>query len=286
MSAAKTPLGPLIRGGNKLGRGILSKDTLPLLSPELPGGGARRRRPAPSGEPQAVYLPACVNRMFGPLRGDGVQVSFERLCALAGIVLLVPPEIESLCCGTVWSSKGIEPGHDVMREKVLPVLRRHTVNGRLPVVCDASSCSEGFAHYIESDPDASIEVIDAVEFTARHVLPLLEGYPKLDSLTLHQTCSSTQMGLNPALRTVAEAVADQVNVPLDTGCCAFAGDRGLLHPELTRAATRAEAAEVERLGASVHASCNRTCELGLTRATGKPYRHVLEYLAEQVAKGR
>ena len=28
------------------------------------------------------------------------------------------------------------------------------------------------------------------------------------------------------------------------------------------------------------ASLNRTCELGLTRATGRPYRHVLEVLAE------
>ena len=27
-----------------------------------------------------------------------------------------------------------------------------------------------------------------------------------------------------------------------------------------------------------YASCNRTCELGLTRATGHPYQHVLELL--------
>ena len=50
---------------------------------------------------------------------------------------------------------------------------------------------------------------------------------------------------------------------------------------LTASATRREAAEAASLGAEAHASCNRTCELGLTRATGKPYRHVLELLAEQ-----
>ena len=70
-------------------------------------------------------------------------------------------------------------------------------------------------------------------------------------------------------------------MPLDWGCCAFAGDRGMLHPELTAAATRREAAEVARLGAQAHASCNRTCELGMTRATGATYRHVVELLAEQ-----
>jgi D-lactate dehydrogenase len=28
-----------------------------------------------------------------------------------------------------------------------------------------------------------------------------------------------------------------------------------------------------------HASANRTCEIGMTRATDRPYAHVLEYLA-------
>ncbi len=43
---------------------------------------------------------------------------------------------------------------------------------------------------------------------------------------------------------VAEHVADEVVVPQDAGCCGYAGDRGLLHPELTASATAREAAEV------------------------------------------
>ena len=62
------------------------------------------------------------------------------------------------------------------------------------------------------------------------------------------------------------------------GCCAFAGDRGLLHPELTAAATAAEARSVKLRPAAAYASVNRTCELGMTRATGHPYRHLLEIL--------
>ena len=78
---------------------------------------------------------------------------------------------------------------------------------------------------------------------------------------------------------VASAVAHEAVVPDDWGCCAFAGDRGLLHPELTASATRAEAAELRAAGEfDAYASCNRTCELGLTRATGHPYQHVLELL--------
>jgi D-lactate dehydrogenase len=54
----------------------------------------------------------------------------------------------------------------------------------------------------------------------------------------------------------------------------------MLHPELTASATRAQADEVRASGATAHASCNRTCELGMTRATGEEYGHVLELLAE------
>jgi D-lactate dehydrogenase len=276
------PLGSALIGVNKVGRALLGEDNVPLWSRELPGGGPSRERPATGKPADAVFLPACVNVMFGPADGGpGVQLSFEALCAKAGITLFVPEEISSLCCGTPWSSKGVPDGYEAMRAKVLPVIRRATDNGRLPVVCDASSCTEGFAHMIETDPELNVEVIDAVAFVATHVLPVLGEYTKLDSLTIHPTCSSTQLGLNPDLVTVSQAVAEKVNVPVDWGCCAFAGDRGMLHPELTYSATRPEAAEVERLDASAHASCNRTCELGMTRATGRPYRHVLELLAEQ-----
>ena len=208
-----------------------------------------------------------------------VQRAFEALCARAGVTLLVPDGIDALCCGTPWTSKGMTRGHERMARLVVDAVLAASDGGRLPVVCDASSCTEGFQHTLV---DEGVTVIDAVQFVAERVLPCLGTVAKVSSITLHPTCSSTQIGLNPYLVAVAQAVAEKVNVPVDAGCCAFAGDRGMLHPELTRAATRPEAAEVSKLGAGLHASCNRTCELGMTRATGQPYRHVLEVLADQM----
>lgn len=127
--------------------------------------------------------------------------------------------------------------------------------------------------------------MDAVEFTAERILPLLPEQSKRALLALHPTCSSTRMGLNPSLMAVAGTVAHRVEVPENWGCCAFAGDRGMLHPELTASATARQAAEVNAIGATVHASCNRTCELGMTRATGAQYRHVLELLDELTTPG-
>jgi D-lactate dehydrogenase len=262
---------------------MLGADNVPLYSAELPGGGSARKRPAPTLEPQAVYFPACVGTMFGPAVDDspGIQKSFELLCERAGITLLVPKDIDGLCCGTPWASKGLVAGQKTMQHKTLAALRVATRGGRLPIVCDASSCTEGLRQTIETDTsDTPMTIIDSVEFALRHILPTLPDHARIESLVLHPTCSSTRLGMNASLTTVAEAVADHVHVPENAGCCAFAGDRGMLHPELTESATRAEAADVAALGATAHASCNRTCELGMTRATGEPYRHVLELLEE------
>lgn len=235
---------------------------------------------ASAGEPVAVYLPACVNTMFGPADGgQGVQRSFEQLCDRVGIGLTVPADVDTLCCGTPWSSKGLPDGARIVRERTLAALRTATRDGQLPVVCDASSCSEGILHLIDSDEQLPrLRVIDAVEFAAERILPLLPEPERLDSLVIHPTCSSTRLGINPALSRLAEAVADTVSIPDDWGCCAFAGDRGMLHPELTASATARQAEQVIELAADAHASCNRTCELGMTRATGAPYRHILELL--------
>ena len=175
-------------------------------------------------------------------------------------------------------------GQATMREKTLAALREATRNGELPIICDASSCTEGLRQAVESDEplvgQPSLRIVDVVDFAAEHILPNLPDHGKIASMALHPTCSSTRMGLNPALTAVAEAAAEQVDIPDNWGCCAFAGDRGMLHPELTASATDKQGREAAALDAAAYASCNRTCELGMTRATGEDYRHVLEVLEE------
>ena len=80
--------------------------------------------------------------------------------------------------------------------------------------------------------------------------------------------------------TLSALVADEAIVPDGWRCCGFAGDRGLLHPELTASASHLEAAEVGERRYDAYLSSNRTCELGMSRATGRTYRHALELLAE------
>jgi D-lactate dehydrogenase len=222
--------------------------------------------------------------MFGPAGGGpGVAESFARLAERAGVALVTPEGIPSLCCGTPWKSKGLGDGYAVMQREVLAALREATRDGELPVVCDASSCTEGLVALLRTAAETDIRVVDAVAFVAEMVLPHLPAGERLESLTLHPTCSSVRLGIDDQLTMVAGAVAERVVIPDDWGCCAFAGDRGMLHPELTASATGPEAAAVLAARSSAHASVNRTCELGMTRATGLAYRHLLELLDEVTA---
>ncbi|MBS1690723.1 MAG: FAD-binding oxidoreductase [Actinobacteria bacterium] len=282
LTAASAAPAALPVSASKFGRALAGTDTVPQWSPELPKGGRPRHRPQPQGRPDVVYLPACVNAMFGPAEGAGVQVSFEKLCATAGITLVVPDDIDSLCCGTPWSSKGMATGYRAMSERTVAAIVRASRNGELPVVCDASSCTEGLVKMLKSTAP-HIEIIDAVTLIAKRVLPSLGEHARLGSVTVHPTCSSTQLGVTDDMMAIAREVADEVVVPADWGCCAFAGDRGMLHPELTESATARQAAQVRANPTDAHASCNRTCELAMTRSTGSAYRHVVEILAEMAS---
>ena len=64
----------------------------------------------------------------------------------------------------------------------------------------------------------------------------------------------------------------------------FAGDRGFLVPELTAAATAREAGEVLDVagGAGLYSTC-RTCEIGMSRAVGRPYRSLVHLVHEALA---
>jgi D-lactate dehydrogenase len=104
-------------------------------------------------------------------------------------------------------------------------------------------------------------------------------------VALHPVCSLVKLGLAPKLEAIARACAERVLVPADAGCCGFAGDRGMLFPELTASATRAEAGQVRAAGCAGHYASSRTCEIGLTRATGATYRSFLHLLDEATRDG-
>lgn len=200
----------------------------------------------------------------------------------AGKPVWIPGDVAGTCCATIWHSKGYDAGNRVMANRIVEAAWGWTAGGRLPLVVDASSCTLGIAHdvvpFLTDDNralHAELTVVDSVVWAADELLPHLEIRRTVGSAVLHPTCSMRHLGDEAQLRAVAEACATEVVVPDDAGCCAFAGDRGMLHPELTASATEREAAEVTSRAYDAHLSANRMCEVGMDRATGRSYYSAL-----------
>ncbi|WP_152189066.1 FAD-binding and (Fe-S)-binding domain-containing protein [Georgenia satyanarayanai] len=307
--------GPVLGTTTRAARAVVGqrgRDLLPQVDGTLPGPGRPRSTlPVPPATPSptpdmppraelsparhdAVFFPACIGSLFAAEGGGpGVSAAFAALCDRAGMRLAVPEGIDGLCCGTVWESKGLVDGAAAMAARVAESVWSLTDGGRLPLVCDATSCTHGLESIgarltgEAAERWARVRVVDAVTFTREHLLERLEvpTTEQLDRLAVHPTCSAVHLGAVEDLAAVAGAVAREVTVPVEWGCCGTAGDRGMLHPELPAGATEREAAElaaVERVDGpfDAYASCNRTCEMGLSAATGRSYRHVLELLEE------
>ncbi|MFD3540444.1 FAD-binding and (Fe-S)-binding domain-containing protein [Streptomyces sp. NPDC058662] len=266
-------------------RKAVRPDLVPRWLPPLPGAAAREVPATRRSDATAVYYPACVNRVFGNAHGDRGPSLPEAVVAVserAGRPVWIPRDVTGTCCATIWHSKGYDAGNRVMANRIVEAAWGWTAGGRLPLVVDASSCTLGIARevvpYLTAENrvlHARLRVVDSVVWAALELLPHLDVRRRVGSAVLHPTCSTRHLGDEDQLRAVAEACAEEVVVPADTGCCAFAGDRGLLHPELTASATEREAAEVTARAFDVHVSANRMCEVGMDRATGRSYRSVL-----------
>lgn len=301
LSVAKLLPPVLVTGATRALRAILGDGTVPLWTPDLPRGGKRRSRTA-RGLParwkantvEAVYVPSCLNTMFeaAPLpwkNGKSIKVStqedFQYLCGRVGVHLVVPDDIDSLCCGTPWSSKGVTRGYRDMRERVRRAMAVATRGGQLPIVCDNSSCTEGLVKMLRED---GYEVIDSPVFLRDVVVPNLpkRSGRKWRAVVIHPTCSTTHLGSTQAVEDVAKQVAREARTPPNWGCCGFAGDRGMLYPQLTQSATKTEAEEVRDLPGGregdLHVSSNRTCEIGMTRATDEEYVSLISAVAATV----
>jgi D-lactate dehydrogenase len=283
-------LGPrVMRAATGTLRKAVSGEALPAWLEEMPD-------PAPAALPRteradahAVYFPACINRIFGPPRGDGdlrsVPEAVVAVSARAGRPVWIPDDVRGRCCGMPWHSKGFQQGAEHKANEVVEALWRWSDEGRLPIVTDATSCAGGLLHDVEpfltesnNERHAKLRVLDSIAWLHDELLPHLDLHRKLGSATVHPPCAARHLNLVGKLQAVATQLADDVHVPLDSTCCGFAGDRGFLHPELTEAATRDEAREVREGHFDAHLCSNRTCEIGMQRATGAPYASAAQLL--------
>ncbi len=171
----------------------------------------------PSTPLQVVYFPSCISRTMGSAKGDPdkdplYEVTL-RILFRAGYNVIYPENINRLCCGTPFESKGLREQADMKAAELEAALMKATSGGKLPVFCDTSPC----LYRMRQVMNPALNLYEPVEFIHDLLMDKLTFSQQPRTVAIHNTCSSTKMGLNDKFRAVAEACTEKVVVPERVG---------------------------------------------------------------------
>lgn len=218
---------------------------------------------------KVVYFPSCINQMMGlPKHHHAVDKPLvEEMVSLlgkAGYEVIFPENMSSLCCGTIWESKGMPEIADRKTAELEEALWQASEQGRYPILCDQSPCLHRMEHKIKR-----MRLYEPSEFILGFLTDRLDFHQTDTPVAIHLTCSMRLMHKTGKMLELARMCSTNVIVPEGVGCCGFAGDKGMTHPELNKYALRKLKAQVK--GVPVGYSNSRTCEIGLATNSGIPY---------------
>ena len=262
-----------------------SKGRVPQWTPATPQPLQRLHLPKPAVQderPRVVYLAACVSRAMGPAARDQEQEPLldktRSLLEKAGYQVIFPEQLNDLCCGQPFASKGYAEQGERKRQEMLDALLKASRGGLDPIYCDTSPCT---LRLVQGLTDQRLDMYDPVRFIRTHLLDKLDFVPQDKPIAVHVTCSTQHLGEAQALIDIARRCANEVVIPEGIHCCGFAGDKGFTTPELNEHALRSLKNAVQICEEGI--STSRTCEIGLSRHGEIDY-HGLVYLVDRVTR--
>lgn len=287
-SVAHLMLGTTLMGGITKGLRSLSGNHMPPWNEYMAGAG---KTPDPFKSKvgvvgrKVVYFPSCVSRtMGGAATGDKDQRQLSEvmihLMEKAGYEVVFPADMDKLCCGMPFESKGLFETADNMSGELEKALLACSHEGEYPIVCDTSPC----IYRMRKMMDKKLKMFEPLEFIHDYLMDKLEFMKQSETVAVHVTCSSTKLGLKEKFKVVAEACVTKVVMPAKVRCCGFAGDKGFEVPELNESA-------LAELKDSLPADCrsgysnSRTCEMGLSHRSGISYQSIV-YLVDRCTVGK
>lgn len=265
MVMGKTAMGVVAQGLHAAG--------LPLWTPELPLPVHVRKVKQALRDLKVVYFPSCLNQTMGRAPKDTVKSLSEEMVELlnkAGYEVIWPQGMEHLCCGTIWESKGMPEVADKKLKELENALWEASAEGKYPVLCDQSPCLHRMRKGI-----SRMRLYEPAEFIHLFLEDRLSFHPTDTPVAVHVTCSTRLMGLKDVIIGLAKKCSNNVYVPDEVGCCAFAGDKGLTNPELNAYALRKLKPYLQKHGVKEGYSNSRTCEIGLSVNGGITYRSIV-----------
>ncbi|HLN56174.1 MAG TPA: FAD-binding and (Fe-S)-binding domain-containing protein [Bacteroidales bacterium] len=274
-------LGTSLMKGISNGLRRISGNTIPAWNRYMPKGssGIKIRRKVMENDRKVVYFPSCINRSMGVSREyrDENQLSekLTELLAKAGFEIILPENLNNLCCGMAFMSKGYVKTGKKKSAELEEALLKASDNGKYPILCDMSPCL-----YTMKENIHSMKLYEPVEFILENVVKHLDIKPVSETVSIFPVCSMKKMGLDAKLLELAKMCARDVVVP-EANCCGFAGDRGFTYPELNSHGLKNLRTQLP--SEVKHGYSNsRTCEIGLSLHSGVSFRSIV-YLVDMAS---
>ena len=270
----------ICRGMNKMG--------LPLWTTAMP---KKKKQPKPGShvgkaeteDLKVVYFPSCINQTMGLSKEAPVEHPLvDEVCHLlnkAGYEVIFPENMNKMCCGQIWESKGMLDIADRKSGELEEALWKASEQGRYPVLCAQSPCLHRMKKVMKK-----MKLYEPAEFIMTFLKDRLDFHPIDRRIALHLTCSTREMGVADDLIALAKLCSNNVYLPEGVGCCGFAGDRGFTFPEMNKYALRKLRPQIEEHHIEVGYSNSRTCEIGLQTNTGIPYMSIVYLVNECTTK--
>ena len=237
-----------------------------------------------SPNPKVVYFPSCINQTMGQSKQGGkihdLVDEVIQLMAKAGYEVIFPEDMERMCCGQIWESKGMLDIADRKSAELEAALWKASEQGKYPVLCAQSPCLHRMKKVMHK-----MKLYEPAEFIMEYLVPRLDFHPTDRHIALHLTCSTREMGVDKDMIALARLCSTNVFLPEGVGCCGFAGDRGFTFPELNKYGLRKLRPQIEANRIEVGYSNSRTCEIGLETNTGIPYMSIV-YLVNECTTAR
>ena len=240
--------------------------------------------------PDWIYFPACVTRIFGgsSLGKDDLITVVLRLADRADLRVAVPKSVHGLCCSQIWEHKGDPEGQKIAANKTVEEFWRMSDGGRIPILCDTTSCTHTLLNLKHADVLTSeneekygrLCIVDICEWLCEEVLKRVCVTNKKHDILLHPTCASRLSGHIEYMEKIALQCSERYYIPPTSTCCGAGGDRGFLFPEVAKTSTRDEMEEIGDRQFDGCYSLARTCEISMMATIGKPYESII-YLVDE-----
>ncbi|MFA5324830.1 MAG: FAD-binding and (Fe-S)-binding domain-containing protein [Bacteroidales bacterium] len=279
INALRLLFGKKVFGALARGMRVITFKAIPLWNEHMPTGAKKIKvTNSPQKETnKVVYFPSCITRSMGTSKSycneKEITQLTEAILIKAGYSIVYPKNLNNLCCGMLFSSKGYVDAGQKASDELKAALIEASANGKYPILCDMSPC----LYTMHTNMDEELKLYEPAEFIDKYIINKLNIKPIDKKVAIFAVCSAKKLGVENLLENIAKKCAKEV-VVIDSNCCGFAGDRGFLFPELNSHGLRN--LKIQASGCSAGYATSRTCEIGLSKNSGIQFNSILYLVAE------